>query len=138
MRGAGEDEEDHPLFLYFSGASRYQLDAPSKVCGEDRCARDYLKDAPVIWTMRRLGRKPYRMIMMLERRDEREERDQEACRFGIESVSGPRAPTLNPKPAGLRESDLDKIHEYDFTLMERLGPAIIAMSKPLSAAEGKR
>lgn len=36
--------DDHPMAVYLSGRSRYDLDAPSP-CGPDRmaCARDYLK-----------------------------------------------------------------------------------------------
>ncbi len=47
---------DHPLALYFSGKTRYDLDAPGRV-GETTCTpRDYLlpSTTPALWTLRRL------------------------------------------------------------------------------------
>lgn len=56
-RRLGARTDEHPIPLYFSGATRYDLDAPASVDGEMKPPRAYLREGsqPRSWVLRRLG-----------------------------------------------------------------------------------
>jgi hypothetical protein len=53
----GVRTDQHPIPQYFSGETRFDLDAPSEVDGEMRTPRSYLREGvqPRSWSLRRLG-----------------------------------------------------------------------------------
>lgn len=141
MQEAKEDPGGHPLRQYLQGLTRWSLDAEHPVNGQRKCAREYFKSGvePTIWTLRRIGREAFRRDATLRRRDELEQANDEAMRKGIRASEGPRAvPLTGGGEFELTDTDMTAIWESDPTLPDRLGPAVIAFSRPLSAAEGKR
>lgn len=141
MKEAGQDADDHPVLRYLYGKTRYSLDAASPVLGEDRPARAYFKGGvePTIWIPRRIGRRAYRANETLLAQGDEKRAAEEACRYGVESVTGPRAVALKGGgPAPLADDDLDAIWETDPTLIDRLGTAVMKYSAPITRAEGKR
>jgi hypothetical protein len=53
----GARTDEHPIPQYFSGTTRFDLDAPADVDGEKRSAKSYLREGvhPRSWSLRRLG-----------------------------------------------------------------------------------
>lgn len=138
MEAAGEPPEDHPVAIYFSGESRFSLDATSVVLGQTRSAREYVKKDATYWMLKRLPRRQYRTYLTLFRQDNRELANETAVQLGVSEVRGPRGVKLTGGgDMPLSSDDLDRIWELDTTLIDRLAEAIITYSQPITRAEGK-
>lgn len=145
VEGAKADE--HPLVLYFSGESRYDLDASGTVWteGEDKvltpephAAREYLKEGirPRMWTLRRL-----KFSQVSELLDApRHRRLMHAFALGVvELVNGPDGlPVKSTRGVPLSEKHLDDIAEaLGADLIYEVGEAILRASQAPTSAEKK-
>lgn len=135
-----EDSKDHPFAVYNSGRSRYQLDAPSRFGDRDLTPREYLKPGAWQFKLRRLDWRQYHEVHpLLTAKDEVQSRRGKllACRYGLTSIEGPGAPSLDPADGVLTDADMQALHDLDPNLPLRVGTAVFLASLPLTDAEGK-
>jgi hypothetical protein len=143
----GDEHDGHPLVAYFSGASRYDLDAPGTVITRDaqggkvhaqKSARDYLKpdSRPRIWTLRRI-----KLSLQAELEDAPKHRGcVQAFALGVASlVNGP--PGLEVKAvAGVSLSDqvVDAVaDQLGAETVYDVGEAVLRASRAPTSAEKK-
>lgn len=149
----------HPLFRYFAGKTRFDVDAAEKMPGgETRRASDYFGPGVRKFTLRRLDRNKWREVQGLAFSDvagqvvrsgvkcdpwdasglvqadtaRQDEGYEKAARYGVVSVDGLG---LDRDKDGLTDAALDKLHELDPGLIRKLGQASILYSQPLRENE---
>jgi len=133
------NSDDHPFRRYYSGETRYDLDAPIKVGGVDARITDYIDDAkkPERWELRRLSPRDYTGLINRWGDASGEGRalaQYDACVIGIGGCEN--GPTLRGAKIGrLTDSDMEYIVGTD--LVGQLGTAVIHFSMPLRSDEGK-
>lgn len=136
-----ESAQDHPVYRYQSGKTRYQLDAPVRWNGADRTAREYLLPSAFIWQMRILDWKQWNEVQpLVGSRNASSTRDGylRACRYGVSGLAGPKAPELEGAEQGfLSHEDMSLLHEMHPGLPTRLGIAVWLASAPLTPVEKK-
>lgn len=143
----GDEHDGHPLVAYFSGASRYDLDAPGTVIEKDaeggklhvqRCAREYLKpdSRPRIWTLRRI-----KLSLQAELEDAPKHRGHvQAFSLGVSSLeNGP--PGLEVKSSGgmpLADAVVDAVaDQLGAEEVYEVGAAVLRASRAPTSAEKK-
>src|SRR5688572_21022831 len=72
MMEAGEKPDLHPVTVYYSGETRFDLSAPAKVLGDDRCPAQYLLDGkkPERFKLRRLSYEQFQEVQQYMLREE--------------------------------------------------------------------
>lgn len=132
MRAAGQDTTRHPVAVYHSGESRYDLGARYAVGDGQASAADYL-DVGQAWSfsLRRLTYQQYLGLLDTLSRAPATTQAQ-ACRLGLVSVTGRDAPPIS---APLSERDMESLFSLGVVL--EIGQAVILCSKPLGHAEKK-
>lgn len=134
MREEGLSPSRHPVNVYHSGESRYDLGAAYDVLGTLHSAAEYLGPTAVRFTLRRLSTPElYRVTDMgpttaLGRLY--------ACRIGLASVEGP-GPKVKREEWGLTEESLDALREWGVWLPMAVGAAVYVASQPLTDSEKK-
>ena len=98
MTAAGEDPDRHPVAVYHSGKSRYDLNASYAVCGEMRSAAMYLDEAkgPWRWKLKRLPFDDFYQVQSLIGQSY-ELGAIKACRLGVTGVEGPALQHYTPR-----------------------------------------
>jgi hypothetical protein len=139
MEKAGEDPKRHPYVVYQSGASRYDLEATSKVLGHPRCAQDYLDESksPARIKLRRLSYKQYYEVETCLRRDALEEGYLLACRYGLDSIDASGWKVSRGPDGKVDDETMQAITDEDPNAPIRIGASAYLASKRLSDAEGK-
>jgi hypothetical protein len=140
MEKAKRNPDRHPVPMYFSGFSRYDLEATFDVLGEQRCAKDYV-DMAQAWcfNLKRLGSRDWYSIKSRVQADP-DGAFWRACQMGLESIDGPDAPRVTRGPAGVSEDCMDRLFleiEGGPFLIPRVGQAVYLCSMPLWDFEGK-
>lgn len=132
-----DDGNDHPVVIYFSGRSRYDLDAPYPVGGELRKPREYLKPdhGCPMWSVKRLG-----AVMTARLQDiGGHVAELDALCRGFEAVDVD-VPGLGYVPGKvLSEGQIEKLAEqFGLEDLYAVGAAILRASAAPTVAEGKR
>lgn len=143
MRERGEDPDEHPVWIYLTGRSRYDLDANLKYGSGTAKASDWLDmKAATLFRLRRLDPRPFaRVHARKEAAAVREEVDHEAslegCRFGLERVEGPDSPKLIGR-GELTERDIAALTDrFGAPVVWAVGDAAYFASIPLTEDEKK-
>lgn len=133
MEAAGEDPSEHPVTVYFSGASRYDLDAPRQVGDKTLTPRDYLTEPGTEFTLARMGWKKFRRVrakLLSGDPEQVAEAEERSVEWGVEEISDKALDRL--KPAALMER-----LSTDPDLIGRIASAVITANMPLSESELK-
>lgn len=139
MRQAGEDPERHPVDVYFSGENRFDLHAPQRVLGADRCPADYLDEskAPIRFKIKRLSFDQFYEIQGLVSREDPQAWPR-ACQYGLQAIEP--CPSFIPfKRIGGQVSSktMQALFDSDPASVPAIGLASFLASMPLTEAEGK-
>lgn len=139
MKTDGLDINTHPIEVYYSGRTRYDLDATEVLFGGSVCARDYFDGSkePERWTLRRLSWDQWHKVAALVTGGNFDEGMLVAARFGITGVENS---PLKPKGAEvglLTYEDCQAIFDADQSLLSSLGYAVWRYSQELTGAEKK-
>lgn len=131
------DGNDHPVVIYFSGRSRYDLEAPAPVGEALLRPRDYLRPDHGFptWTGKRLG-----AVMTAKLQDlGGHVAELEALSRGFESIDVD-VPGLNHVPGRpLTEGQIEKLADrFGLEHLYAVGDAFLRASSAPTVAEGKR
>lgn len=143
MKAAGEDPNTHPVWLYWIGATRYDLHARLRWKDGAAAVTDWL-DLPnaTLFTLRRLSPRHFSKVHpRIQNAHETGVPDREieldACRWGLESVVGPSAPELRGG-IELTEGDIEVLRStWGMPMVWELGRAAYTCSVPLREDEKK-
>jgi hypothetical protein len=136
---------EHPVDLYYSGRTRYDLDAPCTIGGQVVTARHYLREgaSPTVFELRRVdGRRHDQALAVWARPQERVAAQWDLARWGVVRVTegfGGAEWKLEGGAGGLplTEADVQLFFDAHGMLPALLGIAVLNASAPLSEAEGK-
>lgn len=135
----------HPVLIYWSGASRFDLEARHSFKDGTASAAEYLDDAKANkFALRRLGVRKLSSVTHRIRSDDPERLASaqiDAVKWGVLSITGPAMPKLRGEGATeLTEADLDELAtctQYGADLLDSIGLAVWRASQPLTDAEKK-
>lgn len=125
----------HPVVRYYSGATRWQPNAPDwGPDGKPITVRDYLKPGvkPAEFQIRRLGLRDYQAVSEI---DNTRARFLEACRAGLRAIMSDGYEWVARGDEWATDAQLEAIHEADPELVPDLGTAVLNLCRPLSEAE---
>jgi hypothetical protein len=143
--------DEHCVDRYWSGATRYDIDAPHTVGGAIVTMRSYIRDGavPTVFKLRRDGLTVLRQqtLTVMVEADGKSQKDvipllHELARKGVVSITdgfGGEAWDIQGGQGGrpLTEGDMQALYDASPRLPEQLGLAVFHASAPLSEAEGK-
>ena len=134
-----EAASTHPWARYGAGKTRFQPDAPDwDHEGKPVTARDYLKDAPTEFIIRRIPWSKCREIEAISWKT-LHHRWAEYVRAGLKAIKSPDFDWRIEKGSdGVPNEILQALHDSDTNLINALGIAIAAYNRPLDDDEGKR
>lgn len=138
----GEELEDHPLRKYYSGRTRFDLDAPGKVTIGDevveKSPRDYLDPAktPVIYQGQRMKVSENTRCRDLPPA----QRDELSFRFACKVITGVEGLSYNPPKKGpAQDVHLEEVANYlGVEVIYEVGKAFLRASSGPAYAEKKR
>ena len=133
MRAEGLDPADHPVARYYSGKTRYDLQAQDVLFGQPCRAGDYFGPDAERWTLRRLSWDQWYEVTGLSPRAAA----LRACQYGIRGVEGLKIELSGAEAGRLTHADMQRIYDVDQGLPLVLGDAVIGYSMPLTDAEKK-
>lgn len=138
MKEEGHDLHLHPIERYFSGETRYDLQATEVLFGESCCASDYFKkDEPEKFVLRRLDWAQWHAVMALIEQEQFGQAQLLACRYGVAEVQGSPIKLQGAQAGMLSHEDMQRLFDADPTLPSSLGFAVWRYSRPLTDAEKK-
>lgn len=139
LKEEGLDINLHPIERYYSGKTRYDLDAPDELFGATVCARDYFDSSknPERWTLRRLDWAQWHKVASLMQSADFDQGQLVACRFGISGVENSTLKLKGMEAGLLTHEDMQTLHDADSTLLTNLGYAVWMYSSPLRESEKK-
>lgn len=132
------DPDDHPVQQYWSGTSRYDLDAPVNFGGEVATARDYLDETkrPEKYVIRRLQPEEWERVQTAYEQDGVWRRATRlAVEMGLVRVEGCPQPLQLNKRKRITADDIRYL--FDQNLLAPIGLAVYMHSRPLTAEEKK-
>lgn len=143
--------EERPINIYFSGESRYDLDARHPWRGEHVAARDYLTGDPTRFVLRRMSMTSFaRVTDWIQRRTKAEAESGRVdasewnqimlycAQHGIADVQNLEGFDLERSGELVSEASIQVLHDVGgMALIEELGLAVFRLSQPLSKAEKK-
>lgn len=136
MKEEGEDIESHPIRIYYSGKSRWDLEASGNVLGKVVKASEYFGSDCERWKLRRLSWDEwYEVTGMIG--DDGQKATLKACRYGVVSVENAGFEIKQDITGMLPPKDMQKIFELDPGLPLSLGNAVVQYSMPLTDSEKK-
>ncbi len=140
----------HPVDAYYSGETRYDLDAVSTVDGQAVTVRDYLRAGatPTVFTLRRdaqLALQRAQAISVVGDAPAWTAAMWSLARHGLVEAAdgftsgapGARWPLEGGGPRPLTDADLQLLHDLGDGLLAAIGTAVFHANAPLSEAEGK-
>lgn len=146
-------DDEHCTDAYWSGTTRYDVDAPHTIGGSTVTVRHYIKpDAvPTVFKLRRVAPLERQVVMraITDARDpsvKGNSRDLVAgvfrlCRLGVvevtEGFGGEPWDLEGGAGVPLTDKDMQTLYDASANLPEALGWAVFHASKPLSESEGK-
>jgi len=140
LEEAGEPRSSHPIERYYSGATRYDLQATEILFGQKVSPADYYNfrdDQPEKWILRRLSWDQWHRVMALVESGNLSEAQLLACRYGISEVQNSPIKLEGAQAGMLTHADMQRIHDADAGLALLLGFAAWMYSRPLSDQEKK-
>ena len=139
LEAAGEPKSSHPIERYYSGTTRYDLQATEILFGQQVKASDYFRssDEPERWTLRRLSWDQWHRVMALVEGGNLSDAQLLACRYGISEVQNSPIKLEGCLAGMLTHADMQRIHDADAGLALLLGFAVWMYSRPLSDQEKK-
>jgi hypothetical protein len=141
-----EGSERHPVTAYFSGATRYDLDAPATIAGQVMTPRAYLREGstPTVFHLRRDANVALRRAQALAVWADARARESalwELVRHGVSKVTegfaGQAWPFDGGGPFPLTDADMLQLHDIGAGLLHEVGLAVFFANGPLSDIEGK-
>lgn len=135
----------HCLDVYYSGDTRYDLDAPHTAGGTVVTARNYLREGstPTVFHLRRVsGLRRSQAIAVWHDDRERQAAQWDLCRYGIVKVTEGIAGTPWDFQGGMQgqpltDADLQVLYDVGMALPTLVGVAVLHASAPLSDTEGR-
>lgn len=139
LEAEGGSRKDHPVDRYYSGATRYDLQASEVLFGQPTTAGTYFRPElnPERWTLRRLDWDQWHRVMGLIEAGQFGQAQLLAARFGIKSVENSPLKLEGAEAGCLTHQDMQKIHDADAALATALGFACWKYSRPLDDGEKK-
>ena len=138
MREAKLPIADHPIERYYSGRTRYDLDASDLLFGQEVTARGYFsREAPEMFVLRRLGRAEFHRVMHLAEAGQVVEGQLLACRYGVAAVENSTVRLQGAESGLLTHEDMQSLFEAEQTLCSALGFAVFRFGQQLTPAEKK-
>lgn len=146
MKAEG-DKARHPVAVYYSGESRYDLDAPVTIGGQVATPREYLREGctPTVFHLRRDAnvalRRAQALAVITDPRA-REAAIWDLVRHGVAKVTegfDDHAP-WDLEGGGIRpltDADMQQLHNLGGGLLSDIGYAVFHANAPLSDIEGK-
>ena len=140
------DATRHPVTVYYSGAGRYDLDAPVSISGQSMSPRAYLRDgsSPTVFHLRRdasLALKRAQALAVISDPRAWESALWDLARHGIvkitEGFTGAPWMLEGGGPFPLTDADVMQLHDAGAGLLESVGLAVFHACAPLSDTEGK-
>lgn len=126
--------EHHPIFLYWRGVGRFDLDAVMDFDGQQVRPRDYIiGEDPELWTVRRLTWAEFNDV---ERIGEQRTQALRACRYGLAAVEGSSL-ELAITNGMLTDATMQALHDIDPDLPVTLGYCVLLLNRGPTAAEKK-
>lgn len=143
MEERGEDPDEHPVWLYLTGRTRYDLDAALKYGNGMAKASDWLDlKRAVLFTLRRLEPRDFARIHARKEASAASgvpdhEVSLDACRVGLVKCEGPGVPKLIGR-GELTDTDVRALVDLGgHSLPWRIGDAAYFASIPLTDDEKK-
>lgn len=134
----GGDKGSHPIERYYSGETRYDLQATEVLFGEGVCAGDYFKkEDPERFTLRRLDWSQWHAVMALIEGGQFGQAQLLAARYGVSGVENSTIKLSGAQAGLLSHEDMQRLFDADPALPSSLGFAVWRYSRPLSDAEKK-
>lgn len=139
MVKAKQDPDRHPVAVYLSGETRFDLSAPIRLPnGDEARASDYLSLGEA-WQfkLKRLG---WSQVYAIEAAQGRDFANGSAlsCRIGLGSVDGLNAPQIEHDKLGLvADESMQALFDLRPSLPVQIGVAVFQASMPLKPAEKK-
>lgn len=133
MRKAGQDPRRHPVNVYHSGESRYDLGASYAVLGTMHSAAEYLGANATRFVLRTLEHPEYYRVVDLWGRTEAQLL---ACRLALMSVENNNELKIERDDQGVTYESMELLASVEW-LPFRIGMAAYQASKPLSESEKK-
>ena len=140
MAEAGEDPEMHPVAVYYSGETRYDMGARYPVCGEDRSPQDYIVagEAPTKFGICALRSSEMYEVADLLAAEKSNQAFLLACRKGLVSVEGAKIDCAGQgKKSRVTSKGIEDLLEFGSFLPVDIGLAIWNLSQPPTEAEKK-
>jgi hypothetical protein len=133
---AGREPSEHPMFRYWTGDGRFDLDAEMQHDGLPVRPRDYFNqgDEPEVFVLRRLTWQEFNDV---ERMSDDRSQSLKACRLGVAAIEGSPI-KLRAVNGQLTDESMQALHDLDPGLPVRLGVAVRLYNRAPTDAEKKR
>ena len=130
MRRLGHDASRHPVNVYHSGDSRYDLGASYAVLGAMHSAADYLTSEATRFVLKRLSHQ--QLYRLTDMGSSTAIGRMMACKWALESVEG-EGPKVVRDDYGVTDDSMDALASWGLGLPLRIGTAAYLASQPLTA-----
>lgn len=138
LEADGGDRSAHPIERYYSGETRYDLQAVEVLFGESVCAGDYFRgEDPERFTLRRLDWSQWHQVMSLIESGSFSQAQLLAARVGVAGVENSTIKLTGAAAGMLTHDDMQRLFDADPGLPSALGFAAWRYSRPLSESEKK-
>jgi hypothetical protein len=138
MKDEGLDVNQHPIERYYSGETRYDLQAVETLFGEPVTANSYFtKDQPERFTLRRLDWDQWHRVMGLIDAGAFSQAQLLATRYGVSGVENSPLKLTGAQAGMLTHEDMQRLFDADPGLPSNLGFAVWKYSRPLTESEKK-
>lgn len=135
----------HPIDAYYSGETRYDIDAPVTLSGQTVTIRGYLREGstPTVFCLRRVsGLERQQLTAVHKDPQARLATLWRLAKMGVVEVAdgfnGTPWDLQGGEALPLTDADMQTLYDVSAQLPEDLGYAVYFASAPLSEAEGKR
>lgn len=140
MKEGELDVNQHPIERYYSGETRYDLQAVESFMGGTCCAGDYFKignEPPERFFLRRLDWAQWHSVLHLVEAGNFSQAQLLACRYGVAGVENSTIKLPSAASGMLSHEDMQRLFDADPTLPSSLGFAAWRYSRPLMESEKK-
>lgn len=129
MKAEGKDIGQHPVEQYYSGVTRYDLQAG---------AQEYFtRDEPERCILRRLDWDQWHRVMGALEAGANVQAQLLACRYGVAAVENSTLRLAGAAAGMLTHEDMQQLFDADSALPSALGFAVWRYSRPLTESEKK-
>lgn len=132
---SGLRRRDHPLEVYWSGESRYDLQAQGLFMGKPVNVREYFtKATPTVFTLRRLTWAEWNRLVSI---DDARTRLFAFARAGVVAIEGPGVDLKVKTGEEIPEAWMQALWEADHDWGVVVGAAVVRYNAPLTESEKK-